>query len=138
MKRVVRTALVLVAMFVTLGAFARIAAADDFFSSSPGALSAGHGALDNQDHCTDCHVGNTKDLSNDKCLNCHDHNNLRDRIAAGITTAEIAPIEMSSTITPNPLVNSAANSISSTGTPWKPAASGASASGRVKTKQPAT
>ena len=45
---------------------------------------------------------------------------------------------MSSTITPNPLANSAANSISSTGTPWTLAASGTSASGSVKTKQPAT
>lgn len=64
-------------------ASARLAHAQgDFFSSSPGPLSSSHGALDNNDHCTDCHVGNTKDLSNDKCLACHDHNDLRDRINA--------------------------------------------------------
>ena len=73
-----------IAIAMVLAASAVTAAyADDFFSSSPGPLSASHASLDNQDHCTDCHVGNTKDLSNDKCLGCHDHNNLRDRIAAG-------------------------------------------------------
>src|SRR5574338_549141 len=61
----------------------RVYAQGDFFNSSPGPLSASHAALDNNDHCTDCHVGNTKDLSNDKCLGCHDHNDLRDRINAG-------------------------------------------------------
>src|SRR4051794_40125618 len=65
-------------------AFARLAHAQgDFFSSSPGPLSSSHASLDTQDHCTDCHVGNTKDLSNDKCLACHDHNDLRDRINSG-------------------------------------------------------
>src|ERR1700733_8479392 len=63
--------------------FARPARADDFFQSSPGPLSQGHAPFDDQNHCTDCHVGNTKDLSNDKCLGCHDHNNLQQRIAAG-------------------------------------------------------
>lgn len=58
------------------------ARAEDFFSSSPGPLSQSHAALDDQNHCTDCHVGNTKDLSNKQCLDCHDHNNLRDRINA--------------------------------------------------------
>ncbi|HTR55788.1 MAG TPA: hypothetical protein VMJ10_34160 [Kofleriaceae bacterium] len=70
---------VLVAMLLCAGR----AYADDFFSSSPGPLSSSHSSLDAKDHCQDCHVGDTKELSNDKCLNCHDHNNLRDRIAAG-------------------------------------------------------
>src|SRR5262249_11315471 len=36
-----------------------------------------------KDHCNDCHIGDSKELSNDKCLNCHDHQNLRGRIASG-------------------------------------------------------
>jgi hypothetical protein len=69
------------AIAIVLGV-ASIAGAD-FFSSSPGPLSQSHGALDNADHCTDCHVGNSKDLSNDKCLACHDHQNLGGRISSG-------------------------------------------------------
>jgi hypothetical protein len=57
--------------------------AQDFFSSSPGPLSASHGSLDDQNHCNDCHINGTKDLSNDKCLACHDHNDLQSRIAQG-------------------------------------------------------
>nr|HEX4315452.1 cytochrome c3 family protein [Kofleriaceae bacterium] len=73
------------AIFVTLVlvAIARIAHADDFFSSSPGPLSASHGQLDDSNHCNDCHLNGSKDLSNDKCLTCHDHQNLQARIAAG-------------------------------------------------------
>ncbi len=56
---------------------------DDFFGSSPGPLTHSHGALDNPDHCNDCHVNGTKDLSNDKCLTCHDHQKLAGNIAAG-------------------------------------------------------
>ncbi len=59
------------------------AAADDFFSSSPGPLSPSHHALDDQAHCNDCHINNTKDLSNDRCLSCHDHQNLAARINSG-------------------------------------------------------
>src|SRR5262249_48869343 len=33
--------------------------------------------------CNDCHVNGTKDLSNDKCLDCHDHNDLKARIGEG-------------------------------------------------------
>ena len=55
----------------------------DFFSSSPGPLSQSHAGLDNPNQCNDCHVNGTKDLSNDKCLDCHDHNDLKARIAAG-------------------------------------------------------
>jgi hypothetical protein len=51
--------------------------------SSPGPLAQSHAALDDQNHCNDCHVDGSKDVSNDKCLNCHDHNNLKARIAAG-------------------------------------------------------
>ena len=66
-----------------LAVFPTPARAQEFFSSSPGPLSSSHGALDDQNHCNDCHVDNTKALTNDKCLNCHDHDNLKKRIAAG-------------------------------------------------------
>jgi Cytochrome c7 and related cytochrome c/Class III cytochrome C family len=55
----------------------------DFFNTKPGDLSFSHASLDDPARCNDCHVDGTKDLSNDKCLNCHDHNNLRDRINTG-------------------------------------------------------
>jgi hypothetical protein len=58
-------------------------AQSDFFTTSPGQLASSHAALDSQDKCNDCHVNGSKDLSNDKCLNCHDHNDLRSRINAG-------------------------------------------------------
>ena len=57
--------------------------AGDFFASSPGPLAQSHASLDNQNSCTSCHINDSKDLSNDKCLECHDHNNLRDRIRSG-------------------------------------------------------
>ncbi len=57
-------------------------AQDDFLRSSPGDLSRSHASIDGQDHCNDCHTGG-KGLSNDKCLDCHDHNDLRARIRAG-------------------------------------------------------
>ncbi len=82
MKRVVGRALALVAL-VVLFALSGKAAADEFFGSSPGPLTSSHGALDAKDHCTDCHVGDSKELANDKCLGCHDHQNLSSRIAAG-------------------------------------------------------
>ena len=63
--------------------FASRAIADDFFSSKPGDLTSSHGALDDPQHCNDCHVNGTKDVSTQKCLDCHDHNNLKARIAAG-------------------------------------------------------
>src|SRR4051812_14378120 len=67
-----------------LCAYARTGRADnDFFSSKPGDLSSSHKDLDAPDRCNDCHVNGSKDLSNDKCLACHDHNNLRDRISSG-------------------------------------------------------
>src|SRR4051794_16137643 len=81
MKRVGH-ALPLVAL-VVLFALVGDSAADEFFGSSPGPLTASHGALDVKDHCNDCHVGESKELSNDKCLGCHDHQNLGARITAG-------------------------------------------------------
>jgi hypothetical protein len=56
---------------------------DDFFTSSPGALTKEHAALDTQDKCNDCHVDGSKALSNTKCLACHDHSDLKKRIDAG-------------------------------------------------------
>ncbi|MEM9493880.1 MAG: cytochrome c3 family protein, partial [Myxococcota bacterium] len=55
---------------------------EDFFRSSPGDLSRSHASLDNQDSCNDCHTGG-RGLSNDKCLDCHEHKDLRARIRAG-------------------------------------------------------
>jgi len=82
MKHVVGRAVALVAL-VVLVALSGEAAADEFFGSSPGPLTMSHGALDAKEHCTDCHVGDSKELSNDKCLGCHDHDDLKVRIQAG-------------------------------------------------------
>jgi hypothetical protein len=57
-------------------------AQDDFFRSSPGPLSTSHAEIDGQDNCNKCHVDG-KALSNDKCLTCHDHQDLKKRIDAG-------------------------------------------------------
>lgn len=75
-----------VLVFLAAAAFfagGRTASADDFFSSSPGPLTASHGSLDNQNQCNDCHVNGTRDVTNEKCLGCHDHKDLGARIAAG-------------------------------------------------------
>lgn len=42
----------------------------DFFSQSPGPLSAPHQALDTADQCDKCHTSG-RALANDKCLACH-------------------------------------------------------------------
>jgi hypothetical protein len=54
----------------------------DFFNSSPGPLSMSHAGFDSQDKCNDCHTGG-RGLANDKCLACHDHDDLKKRIDAG-------------------------------------------------------
>ncbi len=61
---------------------AALAQDDDFFRSSPGALTKSHAGLDTQERCNDCHTGG-RGLSNDKCLDCHDHSDLKKRIRAG-------------------------------------------------------
>src|SRR5690242_20151586 len=58
-------------------------AAADFFSNSPGKLAQSHVDIDDPAHCNDCHVNGTKDLDDNKCLDCHDHNDLKARINAG-------------------------------------------------------
>ena len=71
---------------IVLGALLlfRSALADsDFLSSSPGALSSAHAQWDNQQGCNDCHVNDTREISDQKCLGCHDHKDLGARIAAG-------------------------------------------------------
>src|SRR5262245_34316495 len=84
MKTAVGRVVTLVAMVVAFAlVFARGAAADTFFDSSPGALTSSHAAFDAKDRCNDGHIGDSKELSNDKCLNCHDHEDLKGRIAAG-------------------------------------------------------
>lgn len=57
-------------------------AQEDFFRSSPGALSESHASIDGQDHCNDCHSGG-RTVSKDKCLDCHDHKDLKAKIRAG-------------------------------------------------------
>jgi len=75
--------LVLLGLGVGLGVGARTARADDdFFSSSPGPLSQSHASLEGQDHCNDCHTGG-RGLSPQKCLDCHDHADMKARIASG-------------------------------------------------------
>lgn len=54
-----------------------------FFSSSPGDLAREHAPWDNADGCNDCHVNGKKDIDRNKCLDCHDHNDLRARIRSG-------------------------------------------------------
>jgi hypothetical protein len=59
-----------------------VAFADDFFSSSPGPLAKEHAELDNQANCNSCHVNDSKAIDQNKCLDCHDHKDLRARIRA--------------------------------------------------------
>lgn len=60
----------------------RALAQGNFFSSSPGPLSASHAAIDGPDHCNDCH-SDGREVISDKCLGCHDHSDLKSRINAG-------------------------------------------------------
>jgi len=59
------------------------AAADDFFASSPGPLAESHAAIDTKDRCNDCHVDGSREVADQKCLGCHDHQDLAGRINAG-------------------------------------------------------
>ena len=56
--------------------------AQGFFQQSPGELSLSHAELDGQDNCEQCHTQG-RELSEQKCLGCHDHRDLRRRIRAG-------------------------------------------------------
>ncbi len=56
--------------------------ADDFLKSSPGELAASHAALDTKDGCASCHEPDNS-ISANKCLACHDHGDLKKRIAKG-------------------------------------------------------
>lgn len=47
--------------------------------TSPGPLIAAHATLT----CFDCHAGSTPEVANAKCIDCHEHSALRDRINAG-------------------------------------------------------
>ncbi|MBX3160764.1 MAG: cytochrome c3 family protein [Deltaproteobacteria bacterium] len=78
--RAVRFAVAIAALCVATG----IAHADDFFASSPGALSASHASIDSPDKCNDCHVNGSKAVSDQQCLSCHDHKDLAARIAKGV------------------------------------------------------
>ena len=82
-SRISRAVVAAAVLVLALCARAGLAHAQaDFFNSSPGPLSQSHASIDGPDHCNDCHVG-TRDLTNDKCLGCHDHNDLQSRINQG-------------------------------------------------------
>src|SRR5262249_30649109 len=82
MTRLVGRAFALVGLLVVL-VLAGDAVAHEFFGSSPGPLTQSTRAFDGRDHCNDCQVDDSKERWNDKCLTCHDHQNLSTRIAAG-------------------------------------------------------
>lgn len=82
MRFVVGRALVVLALVAVSGLGTR-AAADQFFGSSPGPLTQSHAAFDAKDKCNSCHITDSKELSNDKCLGCHDHQKIKNRIANG-------------------------------------------------------
>ncbi len=77
-----RSTLVLVFSSLALLVLAASARADDFLKSSPGPLAQSHAELEGQDNCTQCHTDG-KALSNDKCLNCHDHADQKAKMASG-------------------------------------------------------
>ena len=66
-------ALALAALFLAIPNAARA-------DRSPGPLSSAHKAQDGADRCNLCHTDG-KNLANDKCLGCHDHQGLARRIA---------------------------------------------------------
>ena len=61
-------------LIITLlwAASARADRDDDFFASSPGALSASHADLDTKGHCNDCHIDSQRRVGDDHCLKCHE------------------------------------------------------------------
>lgn len=78
-----RRSLAVLVVALALGAAGSPARADDdFLKSSPGPLAQSHAELEGQDNCTKCHTDG-KALSNDKCLDCHDHEDQKKKIASG-------------------------------------------------------
>jgi hypothetical protein len=78
-----RTGNRVVLIAIALLSLATVARADDFFATSPGKLASSHASLDDANHCNDCHVNGSGEVDSKKCLDCHDHNDLRSRINAG-------------------------------------------------------
>jgi hypothetical protein len=74
-----RSFLVAASIVVALAGAAR--ADTDFFKSSPGELTASHASIDSKDKCDTCHEPDGAVTAN-KCLGCHDHANMKKRIAA--------------------------------------------------------
>jgi hypothetical protein len=58
------------------------AAAQDFFRASPGPLTRGHADLEGIRRCLDCHTA-AEGIDDQKCLGCHTHQPLADRIRRG-------------------------------------------------------
>jgi len=81
--RLVGVAVVCFALSMLVGSVGTAHAQGNFFNSSPGPLSTSHAAIDGADNCGQCHTNDSKALSNDKCLDCHDHSDMRAQIAAG-------------------------------------------------------
>ena len=61
---------------------------------SPGPLTRSHAKYDSSTDCQLCHNG-AKALDENKCLNCHFHNDLRSRIRAEMPSASDEPINQS-------------------------------------------
>ena len=61
----------MLALFV-IALLATRAAGGDFLNSA-GQAEVEHGALDDANRCNDCHADGTKDIVEQKCLDCHDH-----------------------------------------------------------------
>jgi len=59
-----------------------LAHAQGFFEQSPGPLTSSHASLEGQNNCQKCHTSG-KELANSKCLDCHDHENMKRLILAG-------------------------------------------------------
>ncbi|MBP6628405.1 MAG: hypothetical protein KA297_03185 [Kofleriaceae bacterium] len=79
-RRLGLLALGLVVLWLAWGPDA--ASAQDLLKSSPGELASSHAALDTPDQCGACHEADNS-ITSAKCLGCHDHQDLRGRIAKG-------------------------------------------------------
>ncbi|HKE17147.1 MAG TPA: hypothetical protein VKB80_19875 [Kofleriaceae bacterium] len=82
------TALASLASAAALLGSARGAAAQDFATQSPGALSRSHAGLEGQDRCNACHDGG-RELSREKCLGCHTAQAARIRLGRGLHASPV-------------------------------------------------
>jgi hypothetical protein len=73
----IRSAIIVLVLLALVGR-----ARGDFLKSSPGELTKSHASIDSQDQCTTCHESDGAVTAN-KCLGCHQHDDMKARIAAG-------------------------------------------------------